>query len=225
LLPALIFVFVRINVVQLAFAMVFLSKWRMFAVKPRHWPANVRANGIDLLVGISTVIFMMHSGTQLWQLIWALAYGLWLIFIKPGSSVFMISLQALIGQLAGLMALFLAFGSTPIYVLVLLSWMICYAAARHFFTSFEESLTRFLSYLWAYFAAALVWILSHWLLFYGVISQPTLILSVLSFGLASLYYLEKQDRLTILLRRQIVFVMIAVVIIVIAFSNWGDKTI
>jgi len=225
LLPALLFVLVRLNFLQLAFALVLLSKWRMFAVKPRHWAANVRANGIDLMVGISAVVFMANSGTQLWQLIWAGIYGFWLIFIKPGSSTFFISAQALLGQLAGLMAVFLAFGSAPQAALVVLGWVVCYTAARHFFTIFDEPLTRFLAYLWGYFAAALIWVLSHWLLFYGVIAQPTLLLSVLGFGLAGLYYLEKRDRLSVLLRRQIVFVMIAIVVIVITFSDWGDKTI
>jgi hypothetical protein len=103
--------------------------------------------------------------------------------------------------------------------------MICYTAARHFFTSFDESLTRFLSHFWAFFAAALFWILGHWLIFYSIVSQPTLLLTVLSVGLACLYYLEKQDRLTNVLRRQIVFVMIAIVVIVIALSDWGDKAI
>lgn len=225
LLPALLFIFVRIHVVQLAYLLVVLSKWRMFAVKPRHWPANIRANGVDLMVGFSIVVFMAHSGTGLWQLIWAISYGLWLLFIKPGSSTLMVSLQALLGQLAALMALFLAFGSAPSFVLVVLAWIICYASARHFFSSFEENLTRFLSYFWAYFAAALIWVLSHWLTFYGVISQPALLLTVLSFGLGSLFYLEKQDRLTVLLRRQIIFIMIMIVFVVIAFSNWGDKAI
>lgn len=225
LLPALLFVLVRMDFVPLAFVLVLLSKWRMLAVKPRHWPANIRANGIDLIVGLSVVVFMAHSGTQLWQFIWALIYAFWLIVIKPGSGTLMISLQALLGQVAGLMAVFMAFGSAHQAALVGLVWLVCYMAARHFYTIFDESLTRFLSHLWGYFGAALTWVLSHWLLFYGVVAQPTLLLTVLGFGLAGLYYLEKRDRLSILLRRQVVFVMIAVVVIVIAFSEWGDKTI
>lgn len=225
LLPALLFILVRMDFVPLAFVLVLLSKWRMLAVKPRHWPANIRANGIDVIVGLAAVVFMAHSGTQLWQFIWALMYAFWLIFIKPGGGTLMISLQALLGQVAGLMAVFMAFGSAHQAALVGLVWLVCYMAARHFYTIFDEPLTRFLSHLWGYFGAALTWILSHWLLFYGVVAQPTLLLTVLGFGLAGLYYLEKHDRLSILVRRQVVFVMIAIVVIVIAFSDWGDKTI
>jgi hypothetical protein len=225
LLPALVYILVRINVVPLALMVILLSKWRMLAVKPRHWPANIRANAVDLLVGTSILVFMAHSGTNLWQIIWAVTYGIWLLSIKPGSSMLMVSLQALLAQTAGFMALFLRWGDIPIAGLVLASWVIAYASARHFFSVFDEPMTPFLSYVWGYFAAALVWVLSHWLLFYGVLAQPTLLLSVIGFGLSTLYYLEKTDRLSILIRRQLVFVMVAIIIIVITFSDWGDKAI
>ena len=209
----------------MAVAIILIGKWRMIAVKPRHWPANFRANGVDIIVGLSLLIFMVHSGSFMFQLFWAVSYALWLLFIKPASSLFMVSLQAIIGQTLGLMALFLSWGDASSAVLALAAWAICYACARHFFTSFEEPMTRFLSYMWGYFAASLVWLLSHWLLFYGLIAQPTLLLSVLGFGLAGLYYLEKTDRLSILLRRQLIFVMVAIIVIVVAFSDWGDKAI
>lgn len=225
LLPALLFIFVRTRFFQLAGLLILLSKWRMFAVKPRHWPANIRANGVDLIVGLSALVFMIQSGSQLMQLVWACAYGAWLLLLKPQSSTLGVSVQALISQLVGLVALFLAWGSKPIYVLVVAVWLICYLSARHFFANFEEDLTRFLAYVWAYFAAALTWILGHWLLFYGPIAQPALLLSVTGFGLGGMYYLEKTDRITVTLRRQLIFVMLAVILIVITFSDWGDKTI
>ncbi len=61
LLPLIVFVLVRLGFVQLAIIVVILSKWRMFAVRPRFWAANVRANSVDLLVGIPIVLFMSHS--------------------------------------------------------------------------------------------------------------------------------------------------------------------
>lgn len=225
-LPAMVFVLIRISFAEIAVALILLGKWRMFAVKPRHWPANIRANGIDIIVGLATVTFMVNSSSAALQFLWALLYGVWLLAVKPQSGVLGVSLQALAGQTAGLIALFfIRWHGAPTYALVLLTWVVCYIAARHFFTSFEETSARFLSYLWAYLGAALVWVLSHWLLFYGVISQPTLLLTVISFGLGSVYYLEKSDRLSTLLRRQLIFVMLAILVIVLTFSNWGDKTI
>src|SRR5690606_6002829 len=136
-----------------------------------------------------------------------LSYGIWLVVIKPRSDLLGITLQAFIAQFVGLSALFLNYGASELYALVILGWLICYSAARHFFTSFDEPLTRYLANTWGYFAAALIWLTGHWLLFYGVIAQPTLLLSVIGFSLASIYYLEQTDRLSQLLRRQLIFVV------------------
>jgi len=225
LLPAVLFIFVRTGFVQIAVTVILLSKWRMFAVKPRHWPANIRANAVDIIVGLSVLIFMTHTDSQMLQLFWAAAYGGWLLLLKPLSTVLGVSLQALISQSLGLIALFIAWGDAPIYSLVIGTWVICYNTTRHFFASFEEVMARYLSGVWAYFAAAMVWILSHWLIFYGPIAQPALLISVLGSGLGSIYYLEKTDRISILLRRQIIFVVVAIIVIVLAFSEWGDKTL
>lgn len=225
LLPIVVFVLVRINFVQLALSIVLLSKWRMFAVRPRFWPAIIRANAVDIIVGLSIVLFMVHSGTQWWQLAWGAAYGVWLIFIKPATGTFMTSVQAMIGQLFGLTAIYLAGVSAPLYGLVLATGIVCYLAARHFFDSFDESYAKLLAYLWGYFGAALAWVLGHWLLFYSVVSQPTLILSILGYGLAGLYYFDHEDRLNVGLKRQLVFIMIAILLVILTFSDWGDKVV
>ncbi len=225
LLPALMFVLVRLNFIGIAATIILLSKWRMLAVKPRHWPANIRANAVDITVGLSVLIFMTHSGSQIMQLVWAIAYGFWLVILKPRSDILGVSIQTLIGLFVGLTAIFLNWGGASSISLVILTWLVCYSSARHFFTSFDEPLSRYLSNSWAYFGAALTWVLTHWLLFYGSIAQPALLLSVVGFSLAGIYYLDHEDKLSILLRRQLVFVMVAVIVIVLAFSNWGDKSV
>lgn len=225
LLPVVLFVLVRVHFIQLAFILILLSKWRMFAVRPRFWPANIRANAIDMIVGFSLLGLMAESGTMLWQALWAVAYIIWLTMVKPGSSVMFASIQAGIGFLLGLSALYLTWGAGPLYGLVFLTGLVCYLAARHFFDSFDEPYAKLLAYLWAYFGAAVMWVLGHWLLFYGEIAQVTLLLVVLGYGLAALYYLDHFDKLSIMIRRQFVFIMVAVVVIVLTFSNWGDKIV
>ena len=69
-----------------AVLLVLLSKWRMLAVKARHWPANVRANAVDIFANLSFVIFMLEANTQLLQLTFAALFALWLLFIKPQST-------------------------------------------------------------------------------------------------------------------------------------------
>jgi hypothetical protein len=225
LMPALVFVFVRLRFPQGAVAVVLITKWRMFAVRPRFWPAIVRANAVDIIVGLSTVVFMTHSHAASLQLVWAGLYMIWQIWIKPGRSTLSVAMQALIGQVYGLMALFIGWPTAPLVVLVIGTWGVCYLAARHFLTSFDEPYVVLYSHTWGYFAAALAWLSVHWLLFYSVIAQPTLLLTVIGFGLGSLYYLQETDRLSVLLRRQIVFIMIAVIVVVLVFSDWGDKTL
>lgn len=227
-LPLIIFALVRLNeseFTQIAIVLVILSKWRMFAVRPRFWPANIRANAIDLMVGISVVLFMTHSSSALQQFGWAVVYGFWLIYLKPATSSMMISIQAGIGQLCALSALYMAWGNGPIVGLTLITGMVCYLAARHFFDAFDESYSRLLSYLWGYFGAALAWLLAHWLLFYGPISQPTVLLTVLGYGVGVLYYWDHNKKFTKTLQRQFIAVMLIIVLVVIVFSDWGSKVV
>lgn len=223
--PLMIFVLVRLNFVPLAFIMIILSKWRMFVVRPRFWLANIRANAIDIMVGTAVLVFMIQSGGWLWQFAWAVVYGVWLIFVKPRSDVLYVSIQALVGFVAGLMALYLVWDGAPSYVLVAASGLLCYLAARHFFDGFDEPYARLLAYVWGYFGAALAWVLSHWLLFYSFVAQPTVLLVLIGAGLATLYYLDHFERLPPSLRRQFVIVMAIGVGLVLALSNWGNKII
>lgn len=205
--------------------LIVLSKWRMFAVRPRFWAANIRANSVDIIVGVATVVFLLHSSDLGTQLVWTALYMTWLLFIKPASSTMMVSVQAGIGQLAGLMALFLAWPTAPNILLVAVAGIICAMSARHFFDSFEEPYSKMLSYLWGYFSGGLLWVLGHWLLYYGVVAQPAVLLTTLGYGLAALYYFDHNGKLSVTVRRQFVFIMLAIVIVIITFSDWGDKVV
>lgn len=197
----------------------------MVAVRPRFWATNIRANAIDIMVGLSTVVFMTHSSSVSIRLLWTLVYAVWLLAIKPASGIFMITTQSFMGQLGALMALYLAWASGPIYGITFVTAVICYLAARHFLEAFDEPYAKLLSYTWAYFGAALAWLLSHWLLYYRGVALPTLLLSCLGYGMAGLYYLDHYDKLNKGLKRQFIFVMVAVVIVVLVFSDWGNKVV
>jgi hypothetical protein len=225
ILPVAVFILIRLGFIQLALSIVVLSKWRMFAVRPRFWAANIRANAVDLMVGLSIVLFMANSDTFILQTMWALLYAAWLLFIKPASSLLMITVQASIGQLAALSALYLTWADGPTAGLTIITGLICFLAARHFLDAFDEPYARMLSFIWGYFGAALAWLLSHWLLFYQDVAQTTLLLSTIGYGLAVLYYLDHNDRLSKSVQRQFVFIMIAIILIVLAFSDWGHKVI
>jgi hypothetical protein len=57
--------------------------------------------------------------------------------------------------------------------------------------------------------------LCHWLLFYGFLAQPTLLLTALGYGLAALYYLDHHDRLSRLARIEIIVTTFAIVVAVV----------
>ncbi len=224
-LPVILFILVRLNFSVPALIVIVLSKWRMFAVRPRFWAANVRANAVDLMVGLSVVLFMTHFDSFFIQALWAALYAVWLTLIKPGTSMVSITAQAFIGQLAALSALYLTWADAPVAILTLLTGLFCFLAAHHFLDAFEEPYAKMLSYTWGYFGAALAWLTSHWLLYYQGIALPTLLLSTLGYGMAVLYYLDHTDRLSKGIQRQFIFVMVAIVIVLLAFSDWGDKVV
>jgi hypothetical protein len=225
LIPILVYILVRISFVQLAVLVVVLSKWRIFAVKPRFWPANIRANAIDIIIGLSTIVFMTHTTSNVLQIIFTVLFIVWQVGLKPSRSGLGVSLQALAGQVYGLTALFIGWPDAPTIVFILAGWAVCYLAARHYFTSYDEPYAPLYAHTWGYFAAALLWLSSHWLIFYSVIAQPALLLTAIGFGLGSLYYLHETDRLSVFYRRQITFMMLLVIMIVLIASDWGDKAI
>ncbi len=222
-LPLTLYVLVRVDLRIIAVAVLLLSKWRMLAVRPRFWPANIQGNAIDIFVGLSVISFMSVHETAAWQIYWAGFHAIWLVAIKPRSSILWNSLQALVGQTTALFALYLQLGKLSIVWLILAHWVICYYAARHFFSSFAENHSRFLAFMWAYFCASLAWLLGHWQIYYGIVAQPTLVITVLGFGLSGIYYFDHFDRLSKWARREMVFIMVAVVSIILVFSDWADQ--
>jgi len=65
-----------------AFGLVLLSKWRILAVRPRYWFANVQANLVDIIVSLSVVVLLYAAnGALVMQLLLTMAYIGWLLFI------------------------------------------------------------------------------------------------------------------------------------------------
>lgn len=225
LLPILAYILVRIDFVAVAILLIFLSKWRMFAVRPRYWVANLISNGVDIMVAVSLVLFMASTTIVWWQLLWTLAYMGWLLWLKPRYDVLSVSAQAMIGQLLGLSLLFLKFGDSSTVVLVGGTWLVTYLSARHYLTSFEETHSALLSHIWAYFSASLAFVLGHWLLFYGSLAQIIVILTTIGYGLAAMYYLDATQRLTLSLEKQLVGLMLGILLVIVLFSNWAGSTL
>jgi hypothetical protein len=225
LLPVSVLLLVRLNFASLAVILVLLAKWRTVAVKPRYWITNIRANLVDIFVGLSAVAFIAGTNTWYTQLVWAVLYAVWLIWLKPLFKPIPVMAQALIAQVLSLVAFYRAFSNSSLIVSIIATWLICYACARHFLGVFEEPMTRTITNIWAWFGAMMAWILGHWVIEYLFLPQIALILTILGYGLATIYYLDKKEKLKANLKNQLFGVMGLLLIIVIVFSDWQDKTV
>lgn len=225
IIPAALLILVRLELVYFAIALIILAKWRIFAVKPRYWLVNIRSNLVDIFIGLSTVFFMFGTLNLLTQIFWVVFYSFWLVYLKPQSKQIPVIIQALIAQTLALTAFFQAFPQASIVSSVLVVWVVCYVSARHFLGAFEEENIKQLSHIWAWFGAILSWILSHWTIFYFGIPQIALILVVLSYGLAAIYYLKSNNKLKKKVRNQLFIFMVMLLFVIIVFSDWQYKTI
>lgn len=162
----------------LAITLVLLSKWRVFAVRPRYWLTNMQSNLVDVIVSISLVAFMLVIGateratdsvilsTQL--LITALHIA-WLVWVKPMSSRFGAALQAAVALAVGSAAIFIVGYSWWIGLIVLCMWALGYITARHVLTTYQkEDHLIFLCLVWGLILAQIGWVAYHWAIAYPV---------------------------------------------------------
>ncbi len=175
----------------LAFAVVLLSKWRILAVRPRFWFANLLANMVDIIVGLSIVVLLYGASGSIWlQAVIALGYVGWLLFIKPRSKRVFVAYQAGIAVFLGITALSMVSFSWNIFFFVMAMWLIGYIASRHVLGSYEEPLMTIYGLVAGFVAAEMGWIGFHWLMAYplpgfGTIQFSQLALFVTLFSLVA----------------------------------------
>lgn len=226
LLPVAILILVRLDPPYLAFALVILSKWRIFALRPRFWWTNIKANLVDIMVGISMVSLIYLASAQFeLQVVLAILYGVWLLVIKPRSSTKGILLQAGIAQFVSLVAVFHYSVLLPDYVVIISCWLIGYVVARHVVSNYEEPYIELLSSVWGLLTAELSWVLYHWTNVYNLglpikIPQIALIMLVMGFSIARMYDFGKHQRLTKTVVRNSVLFGVVLLAIIIIFSPW-----
>lgn len=161
-----------------AIGLVILSKWRVVAVRPRFWVANIKANLVDVIVGVSLAVLIgtSASGVLPVQLLLMAVYIGWLLFVKPRSSRAYVAAQAATAVFLGISALMTVSYAWPATLVVLGMWVIGYASSRHVFTSYEEPHSSFYSFVWGLIMAELGWLAYHWTFAYsfgvGVIKVP-----------------------------------------------------
>lgn len=196
-----------VDLPYLAFILVLLSKWRVIAVRPRFWFANVQANFVDFMVGISVVALMVLTAATapFIPVMLTALFSVWLLIIKPHTAQRWVLIQAGIAQFLSLMALFSyahAFEFKPLitdssFLTVVLAWVIGYMTARHALSSFKgEDERALLSLVWGFVVAELAWLAHHWTIAYPLYADsfntqfmiPHVALFVTLLGVCAIYW-------------------------------------
>lgn len=176
----------------IAILLVFVSKWRTFAVRPRFWLANIKSNLVDLLFSLSIVILMFSTGVDyIFSQGFLLAlYIFWLTIIKPNSNDLFIRIQALFTVFFGFSALYsITYGWGEVSVFIL-AFLLGYSTVRHIISSRVDSNIEVISIFWGLNVAEFAWIFNFLVIGYRillapyfnfVIPQAAIILTVLSF--------------------------------------------
>lgn len=173
----------------LGVALVILSKWRIMAVRPRYWFANLKTNLVDIIVGVSLVGLLWAAGEALVaQLVLTAAYIGWLLFIKPRSKRIFVAIQAYTAVFLGITVLMMVSYNWPAAVVVLAMWLIGLSAARHVLGSYEEIHAPFYSLIAGFILAEIGWLSYHWTFAYDLpgvgsiqLSQTALVALAISF--------------------------------------------
>ncbi|MGB4762666.1 MAG: hypothetical protein WBP12_04930 [Candidatus Saccharimonas sp.] len=178
---ALLFVMYLWKEAWLGVLVVLLSKWRILAVRPRFWFANLVANMVDIIVSISIVVFLAAASGNFWlQLVITLLYVVWLLYIKPRSKREIVAIQAGVAVFVGVTALSIVSYSWDSVFFVLAMWGIGYVATRHILGSYEEPHTVLYGLAVGLIFAELGWIGFHWLMAYQLPGSGNIQLSQLA---------------------------------------------
>lgn len=207
-----------------ALLLVLLSKWRIFAVRPRFWFANIQANLVDIFVGLSVVVLIWQaSGVMVLQVMIALLYALWLLFLKPRSRRKYMVWQAGIAQFVALTALFSNTFRFDVAFAVLCAWLIGYVTARHVLSTYDsEKDEALLALAWGLALAELAWIAGHWTIGYRLAAElmiPQIAIIAAALGLLGLRlyeaYCHPSSRSQTTIRTSTIFALVVIGIMLI----------
>ena len=157
------------NAPWIALALMLLSKWRIFAVRPRLWIANLIANMVDIIVGLSYVALLYSlSGLLLAQIVLTVLYAGWLLLIKPRSKYIYMVVQAGLALFLGLTTLSMVAYEWNVAYFVAIAWVIGYVVARHIMNTYDQAYSNLYSLTAGLVTAEMGWISYHWLIAYPI---------------------------------------------------------
>lgn len=223
-----------------AFALVLLAKWRVLAVRPRFWLANIQADLVSLIVSIGYVIFLYNSNPsnvgdiQSWvvQAVLVVLYVIWLLIIRPKSKRAYVAIQAGVAMFVGVTATYIMTFGWPSSVVVMAAWLVGYAAAKHILASYDdEDHVLLLSIAWGLIVAEISWLAYHWTIAYRLpiadnllLPQVSIVMSCLGFAIYKSYdsfYHHQKVRMNDVLM-PLLFSVGIICVLVLAFNGWRN---
>lgn len=214
-----------------AFVLVLVSKWRILAVRPRFWFANIQTNLVDIMVGLSAAILMWQaSGAIVLQAVIAALFAAWLLILKPKSKRKAMLIQAAVAQFATITAVYSVAYMWPAFAVVICMWIIGYATARHVLGSYEEEDITQLSLIWGFVTAEIGWLAYHWTMAYAPLSnlvelqipQVAIVMLGLSYVAERAYALYRHDGHVTFskIRWQLLFVALLLLMVLTLFNGY-----
>lgn len=184
-----------------AMALIFLGKWRIFAVRRRYWWPNFLASLPDLIVGFSLVVLMWQAANSAnglgvsalpIQIVLTILHIVWLIFIKPQHKEIWVVSQAATAQFLGFAALFSVASKVPLPMTIIFAFIVGYAIARQILLLHDEKKMNIIALIWGLVAAEISFAAWHWTIAYAVtpliaIPQSAIIITLLGFATYSFY--------------------------------------
>lgn len=178
----------------LAVVVLVASKWRVLAVRPRFWLANLVANMVDIIVGASVIVLLVSAeGSTVAQLLITALYIVWLLFIKPRSRRSYVAIQAAAAIFLGITALSIVSYAWDSAFFVIVMGAIGYVASRHVLGSYEEVHTTLYSMICALLFAEFGWISFHWLMAYPVPGSGSIQFSQLALFMVLLCFVAERS--------------------------------
>lgn len=214
----------------LGLLLVLVSKWRVFAVRGRYLWLNIKSNLVDIIVGVSVVLITYYAGATFLPVdaLLAIFYCVWLLFIKPMSSEKATLAQSLIAVFLGMSAAATAAANLNTIVVVLVAFLVGYAASRHVLVQSSDRDFTLTTLVCGLVFAEVAWLCQSWAIVYtfgasGIrIPQVAIILTIFAFvyNYARQAMIKYQDDFRFKhILGPVVFGVVLIGIIVIWFSN------
>ena len=210
--------------------LVLLSKWRVFAVRPRFWVVNILSNLVDFIVGASFVVLAYCSGT-VWlpiHFVLAAGYVAWLTILKPRSSELAAETQSLISVFLGTAATTMLFASSNSIFMTVACFVIGFAASRHVLVQSEENEFGLITLATGLISAEIAWLSNSWLIVYtfgttGIaVPQISVILTIFCFITNRIFKtgVEHDGKIKFSeIAAPTIFSILIIIVLVIWFSN------